>query len=99
MQVFITDEANEDLDDIWMFVAQGSVESADRLLDSFLAKARSIGAQPLAAPVVSGRERHGTRRVNFRSWAIFYEIIREHVEVLSFAQGKNNPNRLPRRRR
>lgn len=98
MHVVITDDAIRDLGQIWDFLAKSSIEAADRVAEELVARAIRIGLAPFAAPVMIGRERTQTRRVNLRSWAILYEIIEDHVEILSFVQGRTNPRRLARRR-
>jgi plasmid stabilization system protein ParE len=99
VHVFISDDARADLGEIWDFLAQSSIEAADRVTEELIGRALAIGHAPYAAPVMAGRERHRTRRVNVRSWGILYEISAEGVEVLNFVQGRNNPSRLPPPRR
>lgn len=99
MHVFINDAARLDLSEIWAFVAKRSPEAADRLVEELIVRAVEIGESPFIHRVVIGRDVDAARRVNHRSWAIFYEITEGRVEILSFVQGKTNPRRLNPRRR
>ncbi len=93
MHVFITDDAQGDLLNDWRFVAESSVESADRLVEELIERALKCGDYPLSAPVLG---RTNLRRINFRSWAILYEIVGNQVEILRFIQGRGNPRRFDR---
>lgn len=91
MHVVISARARDDLGAIWDFIALRSVSAADRVTGELIDRALEIGEAPIAAPIASGVGAGKTRRVNVRSWAIFYEVNEGHIQILRFVQGRGDP--------
>ena len=91
MHVVISARARDDLGAIWDFLALRSVAAADRVTAELIDRALEIGEAPLAAPIAYGLGAGETRRVNVRSWAIFYEVHEGYVHILRFVQGRGDP--------
>ena len=81
--------ANEDLLDIWRYIAQNNIEAADRLLDKINTKCQLLADSPRA----------GVRRDDLApgllcllegKYLIFYRIIDETVEILRILHGARN---------
>lgn len=90
MHVIISDEALEDLDAIWDFVAKSSIPAADRLLSELIDRCYRLEERPSRFSIVPGFERDAVRRCNVRSWAIFFAVRETHVEVLHILQGRRD---------
>lgn len=79
-------QAQNDLDDIWFFIAQDNPGAADRFLDLLLSKFLLLGKQPLI-----GRIRDDVS-ANLRSlvtgnYVIFYRDTPEHIEIIRVLHG------------
>lgn len=91
MHVIISARARDDLGAIWDFLALRSTTAADRVTEELINRALEIGDAPFATPITSGHGDREARRVNVRSWAIFYEVRDDHIGILRFVQGRGNP--------
>ncbi|MEO8541495.1 MAG: type II toxin-antitoxin system RelE/ParE family toxin [bacterium] len=91
MHVIISLRARQDLGAIWDFLALRSVSVADRVTNELIDRALEIARNPYAFPVIPGGDESATRRVNVRSWAIFYEIQADHIDVIRIVQGRSDP--------
>ena len=78
----LTAEAGNDIDEIWLFIAQDDPDAADRFHDILMSKFALLGKQPLI-----GRERNdlspslrsfpvGNYVIFYRDWPEFLEIMR-----------------------
>ncbi len=81
-----TPQAKQDLLDIWDYIADDSVRSADRVLDTLTATAERLAATPLA-----GRARPELAR-NLRSYpqgnhVLFYRPADWGVEIIRILHG------------
>jgi len=88
-RVIITPSAQEDLTDIWEYVAEADAEHADKLLDRFNEKCHLLAAHPAL-----GRARHELI-VELRSFAvgnyvIFYQPAGDGIEVLRVLHGSRD---------
>lgn len=84
--VLVTPLARQDLSDIWDYVAEHSVERADKLLDLLHGKCLALAAFP-----EMGRTRHELL-VNLHSftvtnYVIFYQPMPGGIEVLRVLHG------------
>jgi toxin ParE1/3/4 len=72
--------AEEDLEEIWSFVAERDVEAADRLIDEITSRFDHLLAYPEA-----GRARHellvNLRSLPVKRYVIFYQPTDEGVEI------------------
>jgi plasmid stabilization system protein ParE len=83
--VLISEAALRDIEDIWAFVSIESPESATALMRLLLERAFSLKEFPNSGSSIPGHP--GTRRVMVRTWAIFYEVVPSHVEVVRMVHG------------
>ncbi len=81
-----TARAEEDLVEIWLYIAQDNLQAADRLLDTIeracarLAKNPGLGpARPDLAP--------GLRYFTVRNYLIFYRELIDGVEIVRVVHG------------
>jgi toxin ParE1/3/4 len=82
----LTSEAREDLDNIWLSIAEENPPTADRFLDTLYEKLLLLARQPLL-----GQPRPELR-LNLRSfpvghYVIFYRPIDEGIEVARVLHG------------
>lgn len=79
-------QAQIDLDDIWVFIAEDSVEAADRFHDLLLTKFLVIAEQPMI-----GRSREDLRPelrgFVVGNYIIFYRNTLEHIEIVRVLHG------------
>lgn len=81
--------AEEDLEEIWSFIAERDVEAADRLIDEITGRFDHLLAYPEA-----GRARHELL-VNLRSfpvkrYVIFYQPTDDGVEIFRVLHGSRD---------
>ncbi len=81
--------AEEDLEEIWSFIAERDVEAADRLIDEITGRFDHLLAYPEA-----GRARHDLL-VNLRSlpverYVIFYQPTDDGVEIFRVLHGSRD---------
>ena len=73
--------AEEDLLEIWTFVAQGNLDAADRLLDRIGSKLRLLAERPLI-----GRDRSeladAIRSFSVDNYVLFYRVGDEGIELV-----------------
>ena len=83
----VAPQAEDDLLDVWTFVAHGNPGAADRLIDTFYNQFRTLAKQP-----GMGRRRPEFRGGNYRSFPIgnyivFYEPFDDHIEIARVLHG------------
>lgn len=89
----LNDQAEADLDEIWLHVAVDNAKDADRLIDRILARCQLLADNPHM-----GRERPDLR-VGLRSFAvgshlIVYRPISDGIEVMRVLHGARDLGRL-----
>lgn len=81
--------AEEDLEEIWGFVAERDVEAADRLLDEIAGRFDHLLAYPEA-----GRVRHellvNLRSLPVKRYVIFYQPTDDGVEIFRVLHGSRD---------
>ena len=87
MHVIISEEALDDLGEIWDFVGGSSVAAANELVEELVERALRLDENPHLYAIVWWLEEHGVRRMNVRSWAIFYRILPSHIDVARIVHG------------
>ena len=84
-----TAQAEEDLIDIWLYIAQDNPAAADRLLDKIDGKIRLLAEQPAI-----GRAREDIapdlRFLPIGKYLILYRIILDGIEIVRVVQGARN---------
>lgn len=87
--VLISEAARTDLLELWVFVAEDSLEAADRLVDDVLAAARRLAEWPEI-----GREcpdlLPGIRSFPTGNLVIFYRRREDRVEVVRVVHGRRD---------
>ena len=84
-----TAQAEEDLIDIWLYIAQDNPAAADRLLDKIDGKILLLAEQPAI-----GRAREDIapdlRFLPIGKYLILYRIILDGIEIVRVVQGARN---------
>ena len=82
----LTAEAGNDIDEIWLFIAQDDPDAADRFHDILMSKFALLGKQPLI-----GRERNdlspSLRSFPVGNYVIFYRDWPEVLEIMRVLHG------------
>ncbi len=85
-QVKLAEEAEADLVEIWIFIAQDSVEAADQFLDRIYDTCQSLARSP-----DMGRDRsdlvRGIRSFPVGTYLVFYRKSRRGIEVARVLSG------------
>jgi toxin ParE1/3/4 len=92
--VYLIEEAEADLLDIYHYVAQNdSVENADRLLDRLEDTILKLSTMPLRGHIPPELERIGVlefREVFFKPYRIIYQIVKSNVYVHCILDGRRD---------
>jgi toxin ParE1/3/4 len=85
-------EAEADLDDIWLYVAKdsGSLEIADRLVDSLTDRFWLLGRYPYMGRKRDEDLRPGLRSFTVGAYQIIYRIEDEDLLILRVIRGNRN---------
>ena len=90
-------QAETDLDDLWLYIAQDNSAAADRLLDNIEAQCRLVATQPHM-----GRKRDelaaGLRIFPVGRYIVFYKILKEGeegVEIVRILHGARDSEIFP----
>lgn len=90
MAIFIrTAKAEDDLVDIWVYIAQDSPAAADRVLDNIDGKCRLLADNPLLGPARPDIA-SGLRYFPVGSYLILYREIVGGIEVVRVVHGARN---------
>ncbi len=81
--------AKDDLDDIWLFVAQDSLEAADRLVDQLVQTALPLADFPLMG-VARPELAEGLRSLPTGSYVLFYSVRAGAIRVERVLQGRRD---------
>ena len=85
--------AEQDLDEIWDFVANHSAAAADRLIDTIAEKCHVLAGQPemgQARPELAAR----VRSFSVGSYVIFFRPIEDGIEVARVVHGARDVDAL-----
>jgi len=89
-QYILSPEADQDLDDIWEFIAQDDIDAADR----WDAKFREAFALLAENPRIGHRRKEVAQHpVLFRpvgKYLILYRVVGENIEIAAVTQGSRN---------
>lgn len=87
--LIVSPRAEEDLEEIWSFVAERDVEAADRLIDEITGRFDHLLAYPEA-----GRARHellvNLRSLPVKRYVIFYQPTDDGVEIFRVLHGSRD---------
>lgn len=87
MKIWITTEAERDLEGIGDYIAQNNLPRALSFIEELREKCLSLADAPLAFPLVPRYEKHGVRRRVHDNYLIFYRIEGNQVVVLHVLHG------------
>jgi toxin ParE1/3/4 len=95
----VAPEAEADLDEIWLYIAQesGSLEIADRLIDSLTERFFLLSRNPYLGRRRDEELRPGLRSFPVGNYIIFYSIREEDVLILRVFRGSRDIQALLRR--
>jgi toxin ParE1/3/4 len=66
----LTDEANRDLEAIWVYIATNDFDAADRVYDEIQAEIKNLSVHP-----GMGHTRADSRKPEYRFWKIYSYLI------------------------
>ena len=85
-KVVLLDQASEDLDEIWFYIAQDSPENADRFIDSTLKRCQMLAEHP-----DMGQDRDETlpdlQSFPVGNYVIFYRATDDGIEIIRVLHG------------
>jgi toxin ParE1/3/4 len=85
----LTRQAEADVLEIWLYVAEDSIEAADRLVDRFTKTYEILAAQPHSGTKLD-RYRPGLRCFSVGDYAIFFTPTDDGIEVYRVLHGARN---------
>ena len=88
-----TAQAEEDLIDLWLYIAQDNPGAADRLLDEIEEKFSFLADHPQLGPVRPDIA-EGCRYFPVGSYLILYRLIPDGIEVVRVVQGSRRLENL-----
>jgi toxin ParE1/3/4 len=88
-----TAQAEEDLIDIWLYIAQDNPAAADRLLDEIEEKFVLLAGQPYLGPARPDIAEE-CRYFPVGSYLILYRIISDGIEIVRVVQGSRRLENL-----
>ena len=85
----LTPAAEQDLQEIWLYIAQDNPRAADKLLDRIEAQCELLANHPHLGP---GRDdiAKGLRYHPMANYLILYRVIPQGVEIVRVAHGARN---------
>ena len=81
-----SDQALEDLEDIWLHIATDDINAADRFVDTLIAKIETLATQPTMGRA-RDELRESLRSFPVGNYLIFYRPIDGGVEVVRVLSG------------
>jgi toxin ParE1/3/4 len=85
----LTPQAERDLEDIWLYIAQDNPRAADKLLDRIETQCQLLASHPQL-----GRARddiaQGLRHHPLSNYLILYRTVPQGVEIVRVAHGARN---------
>ncbi|HEY0469148.1 MAG TPA: type II toxin-antitoxin system RelE/ParE family toxin [Polyangiaceae bacterium] len=94
MIVVITAEAEADLEQIAVYVAEQSPQSALKLIRELRERCETLADAPRGYPLMPRYEHLGIRRRPFGRFLIFYRVSREAIEVIHILHGARDYDAL-----
>ncbi len=85
----LTPAAEQDLKDIWLYIAQDNHRAADKLLDRIEAQCELLANHPQLGPAREDIAR-SLRYHPLANYLILYRVIPQGVEIVRVAHGARN---------
>lgn len=89
MRVRITRQAREDLIDIWDYLADSHIQTANDCIDRITARCHQLADFPELGPDRSTIFK-GARLLVIERWLIFYRITRDEVQIVRIVDASRN---------
>lgn len=94
MIVYLTAEAESDLETIGDYIARDNPGRAISFVRELRAKCLNLAALPRGFPLVERYEKHGVRRRVHENYVIFYRLDVEKVIVIHVLHGARDYERI-----
>ena len=95
-QYRLSDRAEADLEEIWLYVAQHSVRGANRLLDELYEALRKLAVMPQMGHLREDLSEEPLRFWSVRSYMIVYRSETSPIEIVRVVSGYRDLSRLLR---
>jgi toxin ParE1/3/4 len=95
-KIIVSPLAQADIDEIWDYIARGSIRNADRFVDRLERRFGMLAANPRLG-VARDDLRSGLRRFGHARYLIYYWRIRGGIEVVRVVHGARDQRALWRR--
>jgi len=82
----LASQAQIDLDEIWLFIAEDNIDTADKFHDLLLSKFIALAGQPLMGRT-RDELRPNVRGFPVGNYIIFYRDTLEHIEIIRVLHG------------
>ncbi len=92
-QVIQTPAARQDVLDIWEYIATDSVDAADRVMETILRRFEMLAENPRVGRLRPEFGRN-LRSFNAYKYLIFYQTIRDGVEIIRVVHGARDLGKL-----
>jgi|SRR5690606_20914537 len=87
MIVYLTNEAERDLESIADYIAKDNPRRAITFVRELRSTCLNLPSMPEAFPLVPRYEKYGVRRRIYRNYLIFYRLESDHIIVLHVLHG------------
>lgn len=94
MKVTFSRSAEADLESIGDFIARDNSKRAQSFVREIRARCAKLAAHPKSAPLVSGRETFGVRRLVHGDYLAFYRTDADAILVIRILHGAMDYDRL-----
>lgn len=89
MIILRTALAEDDLIDIWLYIAAENPDAADRLLDRIERRTQLLATQPFAGPARDDLD-SGVRQLVVGNYLMFYRVENDTILILRVLHGKRD---------
>ena len=90
----ISSQAQEDLHDIWLYIARDSFEAADRILDAINDGFISLGDMPGIGHVREDLTDKDVRFFSVHKYMIVFRLLKSGVEIVRVLHGYRDIQRI-----
>ncbi len=85
----LTPAAEQDLQDVWLYIAQDNTRAADKLLDRIEVQCELLANHPQLGPARDDIAK-GLRYQPLANYLILYRVIAQGVEIVRVVHGARN---------
>ena len=98
MSYLLSDGAEADLNEIWEFIAEDSIDAADRWIDHLFEAFASLALYPCMGHSRKDLTSHPVLFWPVESYLVIYRRLEESIEIVAVTQGARDIPRFLRRR-